>query len=101
VVYRKGDLSKCMMDRQWSHQVALPAMRCRGHAYVIIRLFCGGLSLCPRTHSFRRDDTDMIVFCLRSATTRRNSRSTSEASLSTPSLGRSSQARDLHRAQLT
>jgi hypothetical protein len=43
----------------------------------------------------------MIVFCLRSATTRRNSRSTSEASLSTPSLGRSSQARDLHRAQLT
>ena len=28
-----------------------------------IRLFCEGLSLCPRTHSFRRDDTDILVFC--------------------------------------
>jgi len=27
VVYRKGQLSKGMMDRQWPHQVALRAMR--------------------------------------------------------------------------
>jgi hypothetical protein len=35
----------------------------RGVAYVTIRVFCEGLSLCPRTHSFRRDDADMLVFC--------------------------------------
>jgi hypothetical protein len=63
VVYRKGELSKGTMDRQWPHQVALPAARCGGANYVTIRLFCEGLSLCPRGHSFRRDDTDMSVFC--------------------------------------
>jgi hypothetical protein len=63
VVYRKGELSKAMMDREWPHQVALRAYRCHGHNYVTIRLFCEPLSLCPRTHSFRRDDADMIVFC--------------------------------------
>src|SRR5262249_58184322 len=63
VVYRKGELSKGTMDRQWPHQVALPASHCSGHNYVTIRLFCEGLSLCPRTHSFRREDRDMLVFC--------------------------------------
>jgi len=63
VVYRKGELSKGTMDRQWPHQVALPAARCIGGNYVTIRLFCEGLSLSPRTHSFRRDDSDMLVFC--------------------------------------
>jgi hypothetical protein len=63
VVYRKGELSKAMMDRDWPHQVALPASSCTGGNYVTIRLFCEPLSLCPRTHFFRRDDADMIVFC--------------------------------------
>jgi len=63
VVYRKGELSKGTIDRQWPHQVALSASRCAGRNYVTIRIFCEGLSLCPRTHSFRRDDEDMIVFC--------------------------------------
>jgi hypothetical protein len=43
--------------------VALPACRCSGHNYVTIRLFCEGLSLCPRGHCFRRDTTDFNVFC--------------------------------------
>jgi hypothetical protein len=51
-----------MMDRQWPHQVALPTIRCHGHNYVTMRLFCEPLSLYPRTHSFRRDDADVIVF---------------------------------------
>jgi len=63
VVYRKGELSKAMMDRQWPHQVALAAHRCHGHNYITIRLFSEQLSLCQRTHSFRRDDCDHIVFC--------------------------------------
>jgi hypothetical protein len=63
VVYRKGELSKGTIDRERPHQVALPAERCLGGNYVTIRLFCEGLSLCPRGHSYRRDDVDMIVFC--------------------------------------
>jgi hypothetical protein len=63
VVYRKGELSKAMMDRDWPHQVALPAYRCLGHNYVTIHLFCEGLSLCRSTHSFRHDDVDFVVLC--------------------------------------
>ena len=63
MVYRKGKLSKGTIDREWPHHVALAASRCSGHNCITIRLFCEGLSLCPRGHSFRRDDTDMIVFC--------------------------------------
>ena len=63
MVYRKGELSKGTIDRQWPHQVALPAACCTGGNYVTIRLFCEPLSLCPRTHAFRRSDQDMIVFC--------------------------------------
>ena len=63
MVYRKGELSKGTIDRQWPHQVALPTNQCMGRDYVTIKLFCEGLSLCPRTHSFRRNDADMLVFC--------------------------------------
>ena len=63
MVYRKGELTKATIDRQWPHQVALPAYQCRGHQYVTLHLFCEALSLCPRGHSFYRDDVEMIVFC--------------------------------------
>src|SRR3954470_18854285 len=39
VVYRKGELSNGTIDREWPHQVALPAHRCGGANYVI-SLFC-------------------------------------------------------------
>jgi len=38
MVYRKGELSKSMVDRRWPHQVALPACRCLGHKYLAILL---------------------------------------------------------------
>jgi hypothetical protein len=65
MVYRKGELSKAMMDRDWPHQVALPAYRCLGHEYLTIHIFCHaeGLSLCRRRQSYRQDDIDMTVFC--------------------------------------
>ena len=44
MVYRKGELSKGTIDREWPHQVALPAVCCLGHNYVTIRLFCEGLA---------------------------------------------------------
>jgi len=54
-----------MIDRDWPPQVALPAYRCLGHNYVTFHRFCDAvrLSLCRRGHSFRRNDTDMNVFC--------------------------------------
>jgi hypothetical protein len=63
MVYRKGELSKSAIDRGWPHQVALPADRCRGSNYPVLRQFCEGRSLCPRGHSFRRDGIDFVVFC--------------------------------------
>ena len=64
VVYRKGELSKDMIDSRWPHQVALRADRCAGTNWVAIRDFCKGLSLCPRGHSFYRDKTDFNVYCV-------------------------------------
>jgi hypothetical protein len=63
MVYRKGELEKRVIDREWPHQVALPAEGCSGQNYVTIQLFCDGLSLCPRRHFFRQDGADMNVFC--------------------------------------
>jgi len=63
VLNRRGERSKHIIDRDWSHQIALPAHRGTGGNYVTIRLFCQGLSLSDRSHSFRRDDVDMAVFC--------------------------------------
>src|SRR5215468_11536885 len=54
-----------MMDRDWPHEVALPAHRCMGHEYLTIHIFCQAerLSLCRRRHSYRQNDIDMTVFC--------------------------------------
>jgi hypothetical protein len=63
VVYRKGELSKGMIDRQWPHQVAVQADKCTGAAWVAIRDFCRTLSLCPRGHYFYRDTIGFNVYC--------------------------------------
>lgn len=51
------------MDRQRPHHVALPAIRCHGHNYITLRLFCEPLSLRSPIRTIRRDGQDMIVFC--------------------------------------
>ena len=65
MVRRKGELSSKGIDR--GHQVTLPANQCSGRNYTIKHEFCRGLSLCPRGHSFRRDDRDYVVFCFADA----------------------------------
>ena len=39
------------MDRDWPHQVALPAYRCIGHNYRTMHFFCGCRSFRGHTHS--------------------------------------------------
>ena len=63
MVYRKGELSKDTMDRQWPHQVALRADFVSGANFPVIHEFCRSLSLCPRGHFFYRDGIGFNVFC--------------------------------------
>jgi hypothetical protein len=65
MVYRKGELSKSTIDRQWPHQVALAASFVAGRNFMVIHRFCRDedLSLCPRQHFFRRNDRDHVVYC--------------------------------------
>jgi hypothetical protein len=48
---RKGELSPAAIDRDWPHQVVLPARACEGGRYAAIHEFCKDLTLCPRGHS--------------------------------------------------
>jgi hypothetical protein len=65
MVYRKGELSKHAIDRDWPHQVALAATFVAGRNHTIIHDFCHieKLSVCQRHHAFRRDDVDYVVYC--------------------------------------
>ena len=60
---RRGELSKAQIDRDWPHQVALPASACVGQQYLVHAAFCEGLSRCPRAYSFYKDGQDFKVFC--------------------------------------
>ncbi len=63
MVYRKGELSKSLIDRGWPHQVALLSRLCMGENFMTHRFFCRDLSLCDRGHGFVRDGHDFSVFC--------------------------------------
>jgi hypothetical protein len=65
MVYRKGELSKSTIDREWPHQVALAASFVASRNFMAIHRFCRdeNLSLCPRNHFFRRNDRDNVVYC--------------------------------------
>jgi hypothetical protein len=59
----RGAVSPSRRDREWPHQVALPADQVSGHQYQVVHEFCRDLSVAPRGHSFRRGDVDYVVFC--------------------------------------
>jgi hypothetical protein len=61
---RKGELSRSRVDREWPHQIVLPASEGMGQNYNVIRVFLRG-SLCPRGHSIMKDDQWHHVYCLR------------------------------------
>lgn len=63
---RKGEMTKEQIDREWPHQVALPAWFVNGKYYMILHRFCRGLSVCDRHQGYRRDDGgEMIVYCFK------------------------------------
>ena len=60
---RKGEQSRAEINAGWPHQVAVEARLCSGEQYMTKHMFCLHLNLCPRGHTFRRGDTDYVVFC--------------------------------------
>lgn len=63
MVRRKGELSSYRIDSGWPYQVALPEAVSLGKANNVVREFCKDLSLCPRGHTFLRDDQWFNVWC--------------------------------------
>jgi hypothetical protein len=59
---RTGELSKGIIDRDWPHQVALPA-RAVVTRFKEIQEAARRLSACTRTRAFRRADIDYVVYC--------------------------------------
>jgi len=62
---RKGELTPGCINRDWPHQIALPADECKGGDYYRVHLFADALSVCSRGHSFLRDDRWHQVFCFK------------------------------------
>lgn len=49
---RKGEISRSGIDREWPHQVAIPAFETTGKTHEALLEFCKNLSLAPRGHTF-------------------------------------------------
>jgi hypothetical protein len=60
---RKGELTSAGVDREYPHQVILPASFCASGNYEIVTSFCRDLSLAPRGHSVVKNDEWHHVFC--------------------------------------
>lgn len=65
MVYRKGELSKASIDREWPHQLALPTEFVTGKNTIILQRFCRGLSVCPRHQRYWRDGVEHIAYCFK------------------------------------
>jgi hypothetical protein len=64
---RKGELSSAAIDREWPHQVVLPARLCERDGYNEIHEFCRDLTLCSRGHSLYHDSQWFHVYCFKEA----------------------------------
>jgi hypothetical protein len=51
-----------MIDRDWPHQVAVPSPVVVDR-FEEIHAAASRLGACLRTHAFRRDDVDHVVYC--------------------------------------
>jgi hypothetical protein len=69
----KGELSSAAIDREWPHQVVLPARLCERDGYNEIHEFCRDLTLCSRGHSLYHDSQWFHVYCFKEAPDAQNS----------------------------
>lgn len=60
---RKGELSKSTIDREFPHQIALPATDVQGEGYHPRYDYANVLGACRRGHAFRRNDVEFVVIC--------------------------------------
>jgi hypothetical protein len=63
MVYRKGELSRATINREWPHQLALSAEYLRGKNRIIVQRFCNGLSVCSRNRKYWRDREEYVAYC--------------------------------------
>ena len=56
-------MSRARIDREWPHQIALPAEFVRGKNCIIVERFCRGLSVCQRKQNYWRDRKEYIAYC--------------------------------------
>jgi hypothetical protein len=64
---RKGELSAAAVDRDWPHQVVLPARVNERGGYNEIHEFCRDLTLCSRGHPLYHDGQWFHVYCFKEA----------------------------------
>jgi hypothetical protein len=63
MVHRRGEFSSARVDREWPHQVALPASASLNGVYETIHEFCKSLSLCLRGRTACHEDQWFNVYC--------------------------------------
>jgi hypothetical protein len=62
-VYRKGELNRAVIDRDWPRQLALPAEYLTGKNCIVVQRFCRSLSVCSRNRKYWRDRREYIAYC--------------------------------------
>jgi hypothetical protein len=63
MTYRKGEMTKGAVDRNYPHQLELRADVTMGKNFDLANKFCRRLSLSPRGHCRRRNDVDYNIWC--------------------------------------
>lgn len=58
----RGRMPMSLANRQWPHQIALPANTVNGRCYPPILDFCKGLDKDPLGHRYYHEGMDYIVF---------------------------------------